>query len=202
MGYDNVRSVLSLENSDNLSVVLDSIKNASLIYFTGGDQRRLMKALNEGGLKEAVIEAYQNGAVIAGTSAGAAIMSANIITGDEKRYPEKYYPTFRHLEAGNLDLAEGLGLLPNKFVIDQHFVKRSRYNRLLSAVIENPEWVGIGIEEGTAFVFSGDGTSRVSGEGQVILFSNHDDQTFTDGDLLKSREVTLSIYAPGDKFDL
>lgn len=179
--------------------ILDSIENASLIYIAGGDQRRLMEVLSK---KEraSIKKAYQNGAIIAGTSAGAAVMSKKMITGDEKKHPE-YYPTFRTIEKDNIIFDAGLGLLPDNIIIDQHFIYRSRYNRLLTAVLELPDHIGFGIDESTALFIQND-SATVIGEWQVVSFRNTNKESKNQNDLLGAKDIELNIYLPNEKFKL
>mgnify|MGYP006275441529 FL=1 len=145
-------------------------------------------------------KAYENGSTIAGTSAGAAIMSGEMITGTALKY-EEYHPTFRTLEKDNMELAEGLGLLPENFIIDQHFIRRSRYNRLLTAVIEDPSLTGLGIEESTAAIVNKD-SIEVVGNYQIIVFQNRSRQSKKQNGLLGEEDIKLSVYLPGEKFPL
>ncbi len=197
-GLTNVRGMHFSEPADYTAPRIDSVLNASLIYISGGDQNRFMKAVSETALDAAIRNAYQRGAVIAGTSAGAAVMSEKMITGNEKKHPE-YSATFRHIQPENIEIGAGLGLVSG-VIIDQHFVRRSRYNRLISAVLEYPEHLGIGIDESTAIIVQGD-SARVTGESQVILFRNRD-ATEIQGELLGSRDILLEILLPGDTFKL
>ncbi|HSN49598.1 MAG TPA: cyanophycinase, partial [Bacteroidales bacterium] len=114
---------------------LDSLRNAKLIYLSGGDQSRFMSVVLNTPIMDAVHEAYKNGSVISGTSAGAAVMSKKMITGNQKKHPESD-AGFVTIEADNIEITEGLGLLAN-VIIDQHFIKRQRLNRLVAASIEN-----------------------------------------------------------------
>lgn len=178
---------------------MDSVARASLIYVSGGDQRRFMDIAANSPLEEAMRNAYSEGAVIAGTSAGAAIMSKLMITGTELKYPE-YHSTFRHLEMDNIELDTGMAFL-NNVIIDQHFVKRSRYNRLISAVAEYPDFLGVGIDESTAILVKED-SAEVVGISQVITFHNPDPPTVDDDAKIGLRNLQLNIYLPGDKFYL
>jgi len=179
--------------------LLDSIENASLIYMAGGDQRKLMDALSDEERK-AIRKAYENGAIIAGTSAGAAVMSKKMITGDEKKHPE-YHPTFRTIEEDNIIFDEGLGLLPENIIIDQHFIYRSRYNRLLTAVLEMPNHIGFGIDESTALFVQND-SATVIGEWQVVGFRNTENKSISHNGLLGAKNIELNIYLPNEKFKL
>ncbi len=176
---------------------LDSLVNASLIYISGGDQNRFMEIAYGGPVMESIHRAYENGSVIAGTSAGAAVMSEKMITGDELRYPE-YRSTYPVIESENLDLAPGLGLLKTA-IIDQHFVWRSRHNRLITAVLEHPELPGIGIDESTALIVRGN-VAEVVGESQVLVYRNPGASRRVDGKKLGGTDLRLDIYLPGDEF--
>jgi cyanophycinase len=178
---------------------LDSIAGASLIYISGGDQNRFMDIVLDTPVMEAIWEAWRKGAMIAGTSAGAAVMSEKMITGNERRYPE-YQSTFRTIEAENIELARGLGLVATA-IIDQHFVYRSRHNRLISAVIEFPDLLGIGIDESTAILVRGD-TAEVVGASQVLVFKSGENDHRVMDHKLGAKNLRLDVYLPGESFTL
>ena len=178
---------------------LDSIRNANLIYITGGDQRQFMDIVRDTEVEGAIQTAFIRGAVVAGTSAGAAMMSRKMITGDEKKHPE-YTGDFRTIEADNMIIKSGLGLLEN-VVIDQHFIERMRMNRLLTVVLENPGITGVGIDESTAIVVSGN-KARVVGESQVVVIRNTMKEVSKENGLLRGYNLELSVYLPGDGFEL
>lgn len=178
---------------------VDSIKNAKLVYISGGDQNRFMAIVAGTAIEKAIHESYNQGHVIAGTSAGAAVMSKLMITGTELKHPD-YASTFRNIEAENIEIKTGLGMLTT-VVIDQHFVKRSRYNRLISAVIEHPEVMGIGIDEATAILVSGN-KAEVIGDSQVIVIKNPNRSKNEHNQKLGAHGLQLDIYLPGEKFNL
>jgi len=178
---------------------LDSVRNARLIYITGGDQVRFMGVVEGTDIGKAIHDAFDKGALIAGTSAGAAVMSKIMITGNELKHPE-YTSTFRNIEAKNIETKQGLGFI-DKAIIDQHFVKRSRYNRLISAVIEYPEVKGIGIDEATAILVTGN-TAEVIGDSQVIVFENPKRSQEMKGDRLAAKGIVMNIYLAGETFSL
>lgn len=178
---------------------IDSLKNAALIYISGGDQNRFMSIVAGTEIEQAIHAAWENGALIAGTSAGAAVMSRQMITGNELRYPE-YSATFRTIESENLELATGLGFLQSA-IVDQHFIWRSRHNRLLTAIIENPELQGIGIDESTAILVRGN-QAEVVGEAQVMVFTNPDHSFFEKNHKLGARNLKIDIYLSGEKFGI
>ena len=178
---------------------LDSIAGAGLIYISGGDQNRFMEIVLDTPVMDAIHKAWMGGAMIAGTSAGAAVMSEKMITGDERRYPD-YQSTFRTIEADNIVIGRGLGLVRTA-IIDQHFVWRSRHNRLISAVIEFPDLAGIGIDESTAILVRGK-TAEVVGESQVLVFRNPGKDQRVLEHKLGARNLQLDIYLPGETFML
>ena len=177
---------------------LDSLKTAKLIYIGGGDQVTFMEIINSNPeVKNLLKSAYQNGKMIAGTSAGAAVMSEVMITGNQLKYND-YENTFDNIEIKNVETKQGLGFIKTA-VIDQHFVVRSRYNRLLSLIIENPTYKGIGIDEGTAILVK-NGSAEVVGRAQVIVFKNPKQSKKLNGDKLGAQGITLDIYLNGEKF--
>ncbi|MFN8240514.1 MAG: cyanophycinase [Bacteroidales bacterium] len=178
---------------------IDSLRNARLIFIGGGDQSRFMDIVLNTPIIEAIKYAHQHGAVIAGTSAGAAVMSKLMITGNQKKHPglEAYYQT---IEADNMEIKEGLGFLEN-VIIDQHFVRRQRLNRLVSVSIENPGKLCVGIDESTAIIVKGD-VATVMGESQVVVISNKSGNRRIQGGRLGTNGLELSVYLPGESFSL
>jgi cyanophycinase len=186
------------KSSDN-RLWIDSLSGARLVYILGGDQSRFMKAVLNTQISRAIHQAYKQGATIAGTSAGAAVMSKFMITGKQLR-DTVYKETFDKLWANNIEFAEGLGLLP-EVIIDQHFIKRSRYSRLLSALAEKPDHVCIGIDEGTAIIVQGE-KATVAGESQVLRFANPKGNARTTTKLLRFQNIDLGIFTSGDVISL
>lgn len=178
---------------------IDSIRTANLIYITGGDQTRFMDIAAGTEIETAIHDAYQKGCVISGTSAGAAVMSKLMITGNELKHKE-YASTFRTIEPDNIEIKTGLGLLPMA-IIDQHFLIRSRHNRLITAVIEHPEMTCIGIDESTAILVNGN-TIEVLGDSQVIVYKNSGKSKSSKNEKLGARKIYLDVYLPGEKFTI
>ena len=178
---------------------LDSLEHARLIFITGGDQDRFMKIVFNTPVFQAIHKAYTNGATISGTSAGAAVMSQHMITGSELT-DTTYRATFKKLHQNNIVIKEGLGLITSA-VIDQHFIVRSRYNRLLSAIAKYPLLACIGIDETTAIIVRGNNI-EVAGEGQVIVFKHPKELKVVEHDLIKVKSLQLSIYTKGDTFTI
>ncbi len=179
---------------------VDSLRNARLIYITGGDQNRFMEVVANSPVYDAIHEAYQSGATIAGTSAGAAVMSKKMITGNEQRHPE-YTGNFRTIESNNMEIAEGLGLL-HTTIIDQHFIWRMRMNRLITVVLDHPGQTGIGIDESTAILVENGNLATVFGGYQVITLRHRSGQTTVQDSLLGGRGLELNVLLPGDTLHL
>jgi cyanophycinase len=178
---------------------LDSLAGAKLIYILGGDQSRFMKSILNTPVYAAIHTAYQNGSTVAGTSAGAAVMSRFMITGTQL-LDTVYKETFNKLWDQNIEFAEGLGLLKNT-IIDQHFLKRSRYNRLISALAAHPDLVCVGIDEGTAIIVRGN-KATVAGESQVIRIAKPKSIKKTDRGLIKFTQAEFGIFTAGDVIDI
>ncbi len=183
-----------LQAEDPLLVGL--VPEASGIFFTGGDQLRITSLIGGTALFHALGAAYRRGVVIAGTSAGASVMSSTmIIDGSGDQEPA----------VGGVRLAAGLGLISD-VVVDQHFAQRGRLGRLLAAVAQNPYVLGIGIDENTAIVVDGPhfeviGAATVSVlDGQHIAFTNVSE--VSPQGALALAEVRLHILPQGYAFDL
>lgn len=149
----NTRDDAEMENSARLT------SESTCIFFTGGDQLRITSIL--GGTKtiKALQQAYVNGAIIAGTSAGASAMSSTMIVDGNGNDPARKC---------TLKMAPGLGLL-DEVLIDQHFHQRGRIGRLLCGVAENPSILGIGIDEDTAVRVFPDKHLEVIGNNSVTI---------------------------------
>jgi len=178
---------------------LDSIVKAKLVFITGGDQTRFMKIVGKGPVYKSIHDAYKNGATIAGTSAGAAVMSKKMITGNALKYPE-YTGRYPTIEPANIEITEGLGLVEN-MIVDQHFIKRQRLNRLLAVVLENPDEVCVGIDESTAIVVTGKSFS-VTGENQVIVLRNPGKSKKVQRNLMGGRGLLIDVLLPGETWKL
>ncbi len=144
------------------------LDGAGGVFFSGGDQSRLTAVLLDTPVHRKLLELYDQGAVIGGTSAGAAVMSEVMITGDEVRKPAAGRE-FETLQAANVVTTRGFGFVRNA-VIDQHFVTRRRHNRLISVLAEHPDLLGVAIDESTAVLVRPDGTFEVVGAKQVVIY--------------------------------
>jgi cyanophycinase len=193
----NIRCIRVDSNTVKNPVTLDSLRKSKIIYLNGGDQSIFMMHIAGTDFKKAINEAYENGATIAGTSAGAALMSENMLTGEQKKQ-KKYASAIPVLWQNNVEIVEGLGFL-DSVIVDQHFIVRSRHNRLMSAVLDNPKLMGIGIDESTAIIVRGD-SAIVAGESVVMVYSNPKGITKRGENVVSAKSLDLNIYQAGDKF--
>ena len=138
---------------------LRQLENASGVFFTGGNQLRISTILGGTSAAKLIRTRNAHGMHVAGTSAGASILSEHMIAfGKEGSSPR----------AGSVRLAPGLGLT-NRFIIDQHFRQRDRLGRLVAALAYNPFAIGIGLDEDTAAFIGPDNTLEVEGSGAVTV---------------------------------
>ncbi|MGD1898392.1 MAG: cyanophycinase [Phormidesmis sp.] len=136
------------------------LNDCSGVYITGGDQLRLRDLLGGTRVVDIIKNRVADGQlVIAGTSAGAAIMGIDMIAGGSSG--ESPNPAL-------VDLTNGLGFLP-ELLVDQHFHNRNRMARLLSAIAAHPNRLGVGIDEDTCIALAGDGTFQVMGKGTITV---------------------------------
>ncbi|HJR60073.1 MAG TPA: cyanophycinase [Vicinamibacterales bacterium] len=169
-----------------------ALESASLIWIPGGDQNRFMEAIAGTGLDEVIRARHRAGAVVGGTSAGAAVLSGLMITGKAD---------LQSLTAGTTVLAKGLALWTGG-IFDQHFVRRQRNNRLLSAVLDHPTMIGVGIDEGTAAILR-DGRVEVVGRSAVVIFDprNLPVEKASPGQVV-SGQVKVSVLREGMGYDI
>lgn len=188
------------KNTVNNKALNDSLQHAKLIFISGGDQTRFMNVVKNTPVYDAIHKAYQNGSTIAGTSAGAAVMCEHMITGNQK-LESKYTETFNNIRYDNLETTVGLGLVKN-VIIDQHFLKRSRYNRLLSALVEFPDHIGIGVDESTALIVRNK-EIEIAGESEVIVVKNPVGISKSKKENLVSiKSLEMGVYTEGQKFKI
>jgi len=160
LGAENVVSLdIPSRQQAQLQGTIDTILAAGGIFFTGGDQLRITSMLGGTEVDYALQEAYRTGTVIAGTSAGASVMSATmIIGGDGDSTPHQ----------GSISMGPGMGLVRD-VVIDQHFAQRGRLGRLVSVVAQQPAMLGVGIDEDTAVLINRKGMMQVVGSQTVTI---------------------------------
>lgn len=198
LGVKNIKGLNIEEREDSLSENnIELIKEASLIFFTGGDQLRITSLIGGTSIYDALKDTIQNGCIIVGTSAGASVMSDTmVVNGEDDESPRKC----------TLKMAPGLGFIEG-VMIDQHFAQRGRVGRLLTGIAQNPEILGVGIDEDTALVVRDNGDAQVIGSGAVyfldarnITYSNVSEQNYNE--VLSMFNVNLHVLKEGDKYNL
>jgi cyanophycinase len=138
---------------------LAQLKQATGVFFTGGDQVKTMEVLKDASLLKALQDRYRSGVVFGGTSAGAAIMSTEMITGEGD---------FTVIDAKKVETKGGLGLLPDDVIVDQHFIRRQRQNRLFGLILRDDKKFGVGVDEDTALLVVDNRFAQVTGLGHVM----------------------------------
>ena len=183
----------------DLEANLKMLDGVTGVFFSGGDQNRLTDMLLGTTFLDRIKEIYQQGGVVGGTSAGAAVMSKIMITGDEAINTNQDV-SFPFIKKGNTITAEGFGFL-DFAIIDQHFIQRKRENRLIELVITH-QMLGIGIDESTAIIVSQDGSFEVVGDRSVMVLEPHlttPPRTDKNGNL-SADAITLRLLLSGDRY--
>ena len=175
---------------------LELLDSAGGVFFSGGDQLRIASQIGDTPIERKVRAIHEAGGVVAGTSAGASVMSETMLVGGASSESHRI---------GDLRMAPGLGLIRDA-IIDQHFAERGRIGRLLGAVAHNPRILGVGIDEDTAILVEGERFS-VLGSGAVYVVDAED---VTQSNIAEAQsacalslhDVRLHVLAAGDGFDL
>lgn len=184
------------EECDDEKYVNKIMKGITGVYFCGGLQKRIVKTIGGTLLHKRIMELYMDGGLVCGTSAGAAIMSNPMISGKDLSGEKN---KFVSVSSGRVDLTDGLGFVSN-CIIDQHFLKRKRQNRLFSTILEHPRYMGIGIDEATSIVISNGFDAEVVGRSSVTVMQADREgiRTNSRGDFAGS--FSLRFYIEGDTF--
>ncbi|HVG09140.1 MAG TPA: cyanophycinase [Thermoanaerobaculia bacterium] len=174
------------------------LDGATVVFFTGGDQLRITSQLGDSLIYQKLHDMYDRGGTIAGTSAGASVMSGTMLVAGGQEGSPKLGDLIR--------MAPGFDMI-HDVIIDQHFAERGRIGRLVAAVSQNPAHLGIGIDEDTAILVEGEDDFRVIGKGAVYVvdgagtsYSNvaeeKEDQT------LAVHDLKLHLLSHGSCFNL
>jgi cyanophycinase len=199
LGVRHVHHLRIEAREDGASVrAMKTLEDATAVFFTGGDQMRITSMIGDTPAFSRICEIFVEGGTIAGTSAGASVLSETMMVSGNGEAS--------HRIDANLQLAPGFGFARD-MVIDQHFAERGRINRLLGVVAQNPRVLGIGIDENTAIELDVGVSFRVFGEGGVTVLNG---ATVTMTNIAEEdRDRTMSIYgvtlhvlSQGDRFDL
>ncbi|MBP7703666.1 MAG: cyanophycinase [Caulobacter sp.] len=178
------------------AATLALLDNAGGVFFSGGDQLRISSQIGDTPVERRIREIWNQGGVLAGTSAGASAVSDTMLVKG---------PSAESHRVGDLHMAPGLGLVRD-VIIDQHFAERGRIGRLLGAVAESPRVLGIGVDEDTAAVVNGEAFT-VIGSGAVYVV---DAEGATHSNVAEARsrstlsifDVRMHVLSHGDRFDL
>jgi cyanophycinase len=171
-------------------------EDAAGVFFSGGDQLRIASQIGDTPVEQHVRRIHGAGGLIAGTSAGASVMSDTMLVKGSSGESHRI---------GDLHMAPGLGLMRN-VIIDQHFAERGRFGRLLGAVAHNPRELGLGIDEDTACVVEGN-VIKVIGSGCVYVV---DGSTASHSNIAEAKpdralsmyDVKLHVLGSGDLYDV
>lgn len=191
-----VLNVRSREEAEDESAAR-RVSRASAVFFTGGDQLRMTSLIGDSLLLARIRRMYEEGATVAGTSAGAAAMPETMLISGPGDQSDK-------LSA--IGMAPGLRFV-SAVVIDSHFAERGRFARLLGAVAQNPGNLGLGIDEDTAVIIEGDSSFRVIGTGAVYVVDGSDisysslSEERAEG-VLSIFNVKLHVLGSGNRYHL
>jgi cyanophycinase len=175
---------------------LERIERATGLFFTGGDQFHITSLMGGTPMHELILEKFRRGTVIAGTSAGAAMMSNSMVLDGRSDDAPRF---------GSVELASGFDLIPET-IIDTHFSQRGRHGRMLAAVAHYPQHIAIGIDEQTGIVAK-DGKFRVMGAGVVTVIDgtvvNHSNMAYLkDNQPISMLDVKIHVLPEGYEYDL
>ncbi|PJA96120.1 MAG: cyanophycinase [Ignavibacteriales bacterium CG_4_9_14_3_um_filter_34_10] len=186
------------DNEENLK----KMEWANAVFFLGGDQSDLTRDMIGTRLLNKVFDIYNKNGVVGGSSAGAAVMSEIMLTGNELINKDSS-SSFISIQKGNIETAKGFGFIKNA-IIDQHFLKRKRHNRLITLMCEHPNLLGIAIDESTAIIVKPDDTFEVIGRNQVLVYDPTESKNIkTDKSLnLGISNIKMHLLISGDKLNL
>lgn len=175
------------------------IKSAHAVFFTGGDQQKLISLIANSELLEELKRKYHADKhfIVGGTSAGAMVISQKVITGGLIR---------EALFKGDIKMGEGFGLIQD-VIFDTHFIKRGRFARLAHAVALNPECLGIGLGENTALIISENNKATCIGSGMIIIIDGKkigktNIQSCDKDTPITIENLKVSILAEGSKYSI
>jgi cyanophycinase len=191
---------------------VDQVKGSSLVYFIGGAQERIVKALYEddGGrspMLQAIWEVYRSGGVVGGSSAGAAIMSDPMVRDTQDvfqvlRNGARYWDVLQGDPPHGEETTRGLGFIREGWFVDQHFLIRGRLARALAVMRDRAMRYGLGVDENTAVVVTGGAEAEVIGYKGALLVDLAQ-ATFDEGQrLFNVTNAKLSYLERGDRLDL
>lgn len=180
--------------------LLDQVRNADGIFFTGGAQERIVDTFKPGGqntpMLNVIWEVYRRGGVVAGTSAGAAIMSTIMF-----RDPKSVIGTMKGPLRDGKEIDHGLGFVGPNLFVDQHFLKRGRFGRMIPLMLAKGYKLGLGVDENSAAIVQGDMVEVIGGKGALLVDLN-DVKTEPNVRALNVSGARLTYLDRGDRYDL
>ena len=206
--YRALFSELGVQNLEHLDIrtreqalsdqCAELLADAAVVFFTGGDQLKITSQLGDSMVYRQIHLLLEHGGTVAGTSAGASVMSTTMLVAGEGEHSPTVQDAIR--------MAPGFGLLPDA-VVDQHFAERGRLGRLLAGIAQNPRLLGIGIDEDTAIVVQGNEHFEVIGNGSVYVLdgSQMTYSNLAEDDMeakLSAFDVKLHLLSEGYRYDL
>jgi cyanophycinase len=200
LGADAVIVNINREQAQSASTDV-LLKGFTGYWFLGGDQNLLAAALLGTRALRTIEYRYEQGAVVGGTSAGAAVMTATMLTGQRRTASGRINEDPNAVALRSTEVALGFGLLPGA-IVDQHFSRRSRDNRLVSAVLDHPQLLGVGIDEETALIVRPDGRWEVLGNGHVKIYDARRAYiVHQDEDAVGASGIRMHVLPRGSRFD-
>lgn len=193
----NIMHIKSREEAHD-PALLKRIKQADVVFFSGGDQLRITAIL--GGspvLKEVRKRFYHEGIIVAGTSAGAAAMPETMIYGGTAT---------EALLKGAVHMTAGMGLI-SRVIIDSHFIKRGRFSRLMQIISSNPGHIGLGLGEDTGVIIEKNRYLKAIGSGLVVVFDGQDLRysnitDVSEGEAIAIENIRVHTIVKGYGYDL
>jgi cyanophycinase len=180
--------------------LLDLVRNADGVFFTGGAQERIVDTFKPGGhntpMLNVIWEVYRRGGVVAGTSAGAAIMSTVMF-----RDALSVLNVMKGQMREGKEIDNGLGFVGPNLLVDQHFLKRGRFGRMIPLMLAKGYKLGLGIDENSAAIVQGDMVEVIGGKGALLVDLN-DIKTDPNIGALNVVGARLTYLDKGDRFDL
>ena len=177
---------------------IKAIQEASCVMFSGGDQSRIVDIIGNSTIHRILKHRFQNERiVIAGTSAGAMMMSTEMIAGGSST---------EALTKGSVEMREGMKFIPG-LIIDSHFIQRGRFGRLAEAVAMFPHKLGIGLAEDTGLIIENCNQIKVIGSGMVIIFdpanlTHNNVEILSEGTPMTMANLTVHVLANSDSFTI
>ncbi|MEP1306927.1 MAG: cyanophycinase [Balneola sp.] len=199
LGCTNLK-VLDIRNrlQSSSKETIQALETADCLMFSGGNQSKITKFIGGTEAHQIIAERYQKERfVIAGTSAGAMMMSEHMIAGGSSK---------ESLYKGAVHMSKGLGLFKG-LVIDTHFIKRGRFGRLAEAMAIHPELLGLGLAEDTGIIIEEGNRFKVIGSGMVLLFdpsklTHNSHKILPEGVPISLGNLVVNILANNDEFTI